>query len=122
MIQDSGNKNKIKEFTDLIVWKESHKAVLSVYRLTEKFPRSEMFGLTSQMRRSAVSITSNIAEGFGRQTIKDKINFFYVAHGSLTELKNQIFISRDVGYITIKQSEELLDKLATSHALLLLHI
>ncbi len=116
MIQDS--RIKIREFTDLIAWKEAHKVVLSIYEITIKFPKEEIFGLTNQMRRSAVSITSNIAEGFGRQTIKEKVQFFYMAHGSLTELKNQIFISRDINYIDNKKSGELLDNLSVAHALL----
>ncbi len=65
-------KSKIKSFTDLYAWKEGHKLVLMIYKITEKFPQKEMFGLISQMRRSAVSITSNTAEGFSRNTNKDK--------------------------------------------------
>ena len=66
---------KIKDFKDLVVWKESHKLVLDIYRITKKFPKDEIFGITSQMRRCSVSITSNIAEGFGRQGYKEKYNF-----------------------------------------------
>ena len=81
--------NKIREFTDLIVWQETHKLVLLVYKTTKYFPKEEVFALTSQMRRSAVSIPSNIAEGFGRHSYKEKVQFYYLAHGSLLELKNQ---------------------------------
>ncbi len=71
-----------KHFPEMPVWQKAHEAVLLVYELTGAFPESERFGLTSQMRRAAVSITSNIAEGFGRQTSKDKARFFLYARGS----------------------------------------
>ena len=70
-----------------------------IYKITDKFPSKETFGLISQMRRCAVSITSNIAEGFSRNTIKDKCQFYSVAHGSLTELQNQLIIARDIKYL-----------------------
>ena len=70
---------KIRNFTDLNAWKESHKLVLEIYRITKNFPREEIFGLTSQMRRAAVSVTSNIAEGFGRYSGKEQVQFFYIS-------------------------------------------
>jgi four helix bundle protein len=91
---------KIQNFTDLNTWKEAHKLVLEIYKITKTFPKSEIYGLTSQMRRCAVSITSNIAEGFSRRGKKEKIQFYYMAKGSLTELHNQLIVSKDVGYIT----------------------
>ena len=91
---------KIDKFTDLITWQEAHKSVLDIYHVTKKFPKEELFGLTSQMRRSAVSITSNIAEGFGRNTMRDKVHFFYQARGSMSELRNQLLIARDIKYIS----------------------
>ena len=94
------DKLKIRSFTDLIAWKEAHKLSIAVYKTTEKFPDKEIFSLVSQMRRCAISISSNIAEGFSRQTKKEKIQFYYTAKGSLTELQNQLLLSRDVGYIT----------------------
>jgi len=90
---------KIKSFTDLYAWQEGHRLVLMLYEVTKEFPKEEMFGLVSQMRRSAVSITSNIAEGFSRNTAKDKYQFYVMAHGSLTELQSQLLIARDVGYM-----------------------
>jgi len=90
---------KIKEFTDLLAWQESHKVVLTIYKIIGDFPRSEMYSIVDQMRRSATSITSNIAEGFGRRTYREKVQFYYMAQGSLTELRNQLIISRDVGYL-----------------------
>lgn len=92
-------KAKITSFTDLYAWKEGHKLVLKIYETTEHFPQKEIFGLTSQMRRAAVSITSNIAEGFSRNTNKDKCQLYMIAQGSLTELQNQLLIARDIGYI-----------------------
>ncbi len=92
-------KEKIKTFKDLDVWKEGHKLVLSIYKVSKSFPKEELFGLTSQMRRAAVSITSNIAEGFGRSSYKDKNNFYQMAFGSITELRNQLIIAKDVEYI-----------------------
>jgi len=97
------DKGKINNFTDLIAWQEGHKAVLMIYKMTSVFPKSEIFGLVSQMRRSAVSITSNIAEGFTRNGPKEKIQFYYISKASITELQNQLIISRDVGHT--KKSE-----------------
>lgn len=90
---------KIKSFTDLDVWKIGHLFVVDIYRQTNCFPKEEIYSLTNQMRRAAVSVTSNIAEGFGRQGYKEKIQFYYLAQGSLVELKNQLLIARDIGYL-----------------------
>lgn len=90
---------KIKSFTDLEAWKEGHNLVLMIYNLTKKFPKEEVFGLTNQLRRAVVSITSNIAEGFSRRTSKDKIHFYLISLGSLTEIQNQILIAKDIKYI-----------------------
>ncbi len=103
-------KEKIRSFTDLVVWKEAHKLVLMVYEVTKKFPKEEAFGLTSQMQRAAVSITSNITEGFSRRSPKEKLQFYSITHGSLTELQNHILIARDIGYVKnddfLKMSEQ----------------
>jgi len=77
---------KIQSFTQLNVWKETHKLVLLIYKTTDNFPKKETYSLTDQMRRCAISITSNIAEGFSRQSKKEKLQFYYVSKGSLTEL------------------------------------
>ena len=87
---------KIRSFTNLSAWQEGHKLVLSVYKITAGFPKEEMFGLTTQMRRCVVSITSNIAEGFSRQSYKEKVQFYSMALGSVTELQNQLLIAKDV--------------------------
>ena len=90
---------KIKSFHDLRVWKEAHSFVVLIYKNTKSFPKEELFGITNQIRRAAVSITSNIAEGFGRETLKDRIHFYVIALGSLNETQNQLLVSRDVGYL-----------------------
>lgn len=90
---------KIKSFTDLRAWKEAHNLVLMIYKITKSFPNDEKFGLTNQIRRSAVSISSNIAEGFSRRSQSEKKQFYYLGLGSLTELQNQLLIARDIGYL-----------------------
>ena len=92
-------RSKIRSFTDLITWQKSHKLVLDIYKITLKFPEDEKYNLVNQLRRAAISITSNIAEGFSRRTSKDKAHFYYNALGSLTELQNQRLIARDLKYI-----------------------
>lgn len=90
---------KIQSFTDLIAWKEAHQLVLTIYRVTKNFPKEETYSLTDQIRRAVVSITSNISEGFSRQGVKEKIQFYYMALGSLTEVQNQLLIARDLNYL-----------------------
>ncbi|OGZ55022.1 MAG: four helix bundle protein [Candidatus Ryanbacteria bacterium RIFCSPLOWO2_02_FULL_45_11c] len=89
----------MQSFTDLEAWKRGHALTLEIYKITKTFPKEELFGLTSQIRRSALSITSNIAEGFSRKSSKEKIQFYFIALGSTTELQNQLLLSRDIGYI-----------------------
>jgi four helix bundle protein len=93
-------KTKITSFTQLTAWQKGHELVLGVYKATENFPKSEQFGLVNQLRRAAVSVTSNIAEGFSRQTIADKRHFYFMALGSSTEIQSQLLIARDLKYIT----------------------
>ena len=109
------NRTKIRSFTDLNAWREGHKLVLAVYKLTEKFPKKETFSLVNQMRRCAVSITSNIAEGFSRQSYKEKVQFYSIALGSVTELQNQLLIARDVGYLSKKEFEKRAGQTVTVH-------
>ena len=92
-------RRKIKSFTDLIVWQKGHLLVVEIYKLTKNFPKDELFTLVSQMRRSAISVTSNIAEGFCRKGLREKQQFYFIASGSLSELKNQLIVARDVGYL-----------------------
>jgi four helix bundle protein len=91
---------------------------LVIYKTTKKFPKEELFCLVPQMRRAVLSITSNIAEGFGRQGYKEKIQFYYLAQGSLTELKNQILVAKDVGYLDKDDLKDLVEQANKSHQLL----
>lgn len=111
-------KNKIKSFTDLLAWQEGHKLVILVYKITKGFPREELYSLIDQMRRAVVSITSNIAEGFGRQTYREKVQFYYQAQGSLIELKNQILIAKDIGYLSEEDFQKLFKQANITHQLL----
>jgi four helix bundle protein len=110
--------SKIKQFKDLKAWQEGYKMVLIIYRITNRFPKEELYCLTSQMRRAAISVTSNIAEGFGRIGYKDKLRFYYLANGSITELKNQINIAFGIGYVKALEIKELVDKTNSTHKIL----
>lgn len=109
---------KIQFFTDLDAWKEGHVLVLMIYKVTKKFPKEELFGIISQMRRCAVSITSNVAEGFSRQSYKEKAQFYSMAQGSLTELQNQLIISRDVLYLSSEEFNDLMKQSVRVHKIL----
>lgn len=89
----------IKKFTDLDAWQEAHKLTLLVYQYTKDFPKSETFGLTSQFRRAVVSIESCVAEGFSRYHYKDRLNFYYDARGSVSEVQSQSITSHDLFYL-----------------------
>ena len=95
---------------DLAVWKESIKLVKEVYLLLKDFPSYEQFGICSQMRRAAVSVPSNIAEGAGRNSDKELVRFCYIAQGSLSELETQLIISAELGYI--KSNNEIFNQLS----------
>ena len=90
---------KIKSYTDLQVWQKSMTLVTDVYKITSDFPKSETYGLTGQIRKSAVSIPSNIAEGSARETTRDLLRFISIAYGSLAELETQLLIARNLGYL-----------------------
>jgi len=109
---------KVVRFTDLIAWQEGHKLVLRVYDLTKRFPSEEKFSLTSQIRRAGVSVTSNIAEGFGRRSNKDKLHFYTMSRGSLLELQNQCIIARDIGLTDVASFETLEEQIIIVHKLL----
>lgn len=112
------NNGKINSFTDLLVWQEGHLLVVSVYKITKSFPKEETYSMIDQMRRASSSITANIAEGFGRKSYKEKLQFYYQSQGSLTELKNFFLIAKDVGYLEEKQLLELMGSADQTHRLL----
>jgi four helix bundle protein len=95
----------INTWRDLKVWQKAHELVLLTYNLTAKFPSEEKYGLSSQIRRAAVSVASNIVEGFRRRTIKGSLSFYNTADGSLEELKYQSLLAGDLHYISRKESE-----------------
>ena len=94
-----------KNYSDLDVWKKGRELVNEVYVLSKLFPKEELFGLTNQIRRSAVSIPSNIAEGCGRYHRKESLHFYYIARGSLYELETQLYLALDQKYISQAQLE-----------------
>lgn len=97
----------INTFRDIIAWQKAHELVLSVYAVTKSFPRNEEFGLTNQIRRAAVSIPSNIAEGYKRKSNRDSLHFYNIAEGSLKELKYQVLLARDLNYMDKKDYEQI---------------
>lgn len=97
----------LRNYKDLQVWQKAYQLCLEIYKATGEFPKHELYGITTQLRRAAVSIASNIAEGYGRKTTKEYIQFLYVAYGSICELETQVLLSGDLGYL----SSDLLEKL-----------
>jgi|SRR5664280_1898826 len=104
-------KSKIKNFRDLDVWRLAMEIVVDIYECTKTFPKEEIYGLVSQMRRAAVSIASNIAEGFNRYHNKEYRQFLYIALGSCAELETQIEVSVTLGYITQSGRDKTIEKL-----------
>ena len=106
------------EYIELDVWIEARRLVKEIYKATEQFPKKEEFGFTSQIRRSAISIPSNIAEGVGRSTSKDTIRFLFIARGSVYELETQLYLSEDLGYISADSLKNLIDQIKSNKKLL----
>ncbi len=104
------NNPKITSFRDLIIWQKGLIIAKSVYEVTKSFPKEEMFGLTSQVRRAAVSISSNIAEGRGRSTKKDFINFLHISLGSLYEVETQLFLAKELYKVDLKDLPKLIQE------------
>ncbi len=99
-------------FQELIVWQKAHQFVLSVYRYTESFPKSETYGLSSQFRRAAVSIAANIAEGYKKKGKADKARFFNIAQGSLEECQYYLILSSDLGFGDVTDKQSLLNEIS----------
>lgn len=100
----------MSDFRKLTVWQKAHRLTLDVYKFTGTFPQSELYGLTSQMRRCCVSIGSNIAEGCGRSGEMEKARFLRIAKGSTSELEYQVLVSRDLGYLKPEIGNEMLQR------------
>lgn len=108
----------LHSFKDLRAWQEAHALVLDVYRMTRTFPKEELFGLTSQIRRAAVSVTSNIAEGFNRNSSREKVQFYSTAIGSLAEVQSQLEVARDIDYLDAAAFTTVSARALTAHKLL----
>jgi four helix bundle protein len=101
----------LKTFRELEVWRKSHIVVLEIYRVTNAFPKDERFGIVSQLRRAAYSVPANIAEGFGRRSTKELLQFLAIANGSLQEVWYFIYLSCDLGYLSKSEFDEMDKKL-----------
>jgi len=97
----------LKTYKELKVWQKAYQLCIAIYKITKGFPGEEGYGLTAQIRRAAVSIPSNIAEGYGRKTTQEYIQSLYIAYGSHCELETQIMVSKDLGYIKSDDIQEL---------------
>jgi four helix bundle protein len=100
----------VRNYKELIVWQKAMDLVTVVYEATRYFPQSESFGLTQHLRRAAVSIPSNIAEGQGRQSTRDFLHFLSIAHGSLQEMETQIILTCRLDYLDENRHQSLLDR------------
>jgi four helix bundle protein len=101
-----------KTFEDVEVWQKSHAWVLGIYKLTENFPKHELFGLTSQLRRAAVSVPANFAEGFKKTSLADKLRFYNIAQGSLEECHYYLILTRDLNYGDVTKMQEDLERVS----------
>jgi four helix bundle protein len=105
------NYKKTQRFQDLDVWQESHKLAVEAYKITNRFPSQERFGLISQIRRSVISVPANIAEGYKRCSLKEKVNFYNIAQSSLEEVRYYFILSKDIGFLEDnKNILDLIDK------------
>ena len=102
-----------KSFTEMPVWQKAHKLSVEIFQLTTNLPRSEDYGLTSQIRRSANSVAANISEGFGRKTKKDKIHFYIIARGSAFEIQNHLLYGNKVNYFELEIVNRLFENYST---------
>lgn len=107
-----------QSFEQLLVWQKAHQYVIAIYQITKQYPKEELFCLVSQMRRAAISITANIAEGYIKIGLKDKLRFYNISQGSLEETRNFIILSQDLGYIDCKDKDELNNQAAEVSRLL----
>ena len=101
-----------RTFEDLVVWQKAHAWVLLIYRLSEGFPSKENYALTSQLRRAAMSVPANVAEGFKKRGPRDKLRFFNIAQGSLEESRYFLILARDLGYGEVREAQEKLEEVS----------
>ena len=101
----------LKNYKELKVWQKAYQLCLALYKMTKDFPTEEKYGLSSQMRRAAISIPSNIAEGYGRKTIPDYVKCLYIAYGSTCELETQTLLSGDLKYLNEDDQNSLLERI-----------
>lgn len=106
------------DYRELIMWQKSHSLSLEIYRLTKHFPASELYGLANQLQRAAVSVPSNIVEGYERGTNKDFRQFLYIARGSVGEVRAQLEIAKDLSYITEQEYESVYELSTEVHKML----
>jgi four helix bundle protein len=105
-------KKSTKTFTELIVWQKAHQFVLAVYQITREFPKEEIYGLTPQFRRAAISIAANIAESYKKWSDKEKARFLNIAHSSLEECRYYLILSNDLGYGKVTTENKLLEEIS----------
>ena len=103
---------KTKSFTDLVVWQKAHQFVLATYKMTKKFPKEEIYGLTSQFRRAAVSIPANIAESYKKWSNKEKARFLNIAQSSLEECRYYLILSSDLEYCTVEDEQNKIEEVS----------
>lgn len=101
----------MQDFKKLLFWQKAHSFTVNLYKITNDFPSDEKFGLTNQIRRASVSIESNIAEGCGRSSDKDFVRFLYMAKGSVYEVECQIYIARDLSFLSEEKANLLIEKI-----------
>lgn len=112
------NSKNLDSFEKLLAWQAARQLAKITYLLTKDFPKVEQFALTNQMRRASSSVPANIAEGFSRQTVADKLHFYTIAAGSLTELQSFSYTALDVGYLDEENRQELYNQCVKAHKLL----
>ena len=109
----------MKTFRDLLIWQKAMNLVTNTYQITEKFPKEELFGITSQIRRSAISLPSNIAEGYGRDSNKELLRFINIAIDSLFEFQTQIEISKNINYLNENEFKNLCEETRELEAMII---
>lgn len=108
-----GNRERTEGFEQLEVWQKSIDIAVDIYKLTDKFPKSEIYSLTNQMRRAASSVSANIAEGYGRHGYKEKLQFYKIANGSLLETKSFCYLANRLDYLSADQLDDIIESIVS---------